>query len=162
MHKQQCHGLYCFPDNTQITATLLAFVMAYKTRELPGKYTDAGPIFFGIVAQLEVWFVGIPILVIVDNVSADAMYLARVLIIWIFAVIMVLTVIGSKFLQTYGCWNAHSHRISGGVHISGTTRPGDTVSASALSAQQASNPSLDIALSGGSGTVAPLRSSSNG
>ena len=179
-----------------ITATLLAFVMAYKTRDLPGKYTDAGPIFFGIVAQLEVWFVGIPILVIVDNVSADAMYLARVLIIWIFAVIMVLTVIGSKFLQTYGCWNAHSHQQSDGVHYSGggtvhisgmtssnelfcskrglttgdskggenrtsgTTNPGG--SASVLSAQQVSNPSLDIALSRGSSSVAPLNSSSNG
>ena len=108
-----------------ITATLLACAMAWKTRDVSSKYSETTSIFFAIIFQVEIWFVGIPILIIVDNVSADATYLGRVLIIWTFAVSMVATVVGSKMLQSLGCCLPSSRnpsRLSSAgstVHISG-------------------------------------------
>ncbi len=85
--------------------------------------------FIAIVTQLEIWLVGIPILVIVDNVSADAdaTYLGHVLLIFSFAVTMVLTVIGSKFVNYHGwCISSESggSRYTGGngTRVSGTGR----------------------------------------
>ena len=108
-----------------ITATLLACAMAWKTRDVSSKYSETTSIFFAIIFQVEIWFVGIPILIIVDNVSADATYLGRVLIIWTFAVSMVATVVGSKMLQSLGSClpsSRNTSRLSGGsstVHVSG-------------------------------------------
>ena len=79
--------------------------------------------FIAIMTQLEVWFIGIPILVIVGSVSAEATYLGRVLIIWTFAVTMVVTIIGSKCMHSYGyCLPASENTNSRGSVGSGIVR----------------------------------------
>lgn len=60
--------------------------LAWKTCDIPQDFSDASSVFYAISAHLQAWFIGVPILVVLGNQSADATYFGRVLLIWVFAV----------------------------------------------------------------------------
>ena len=66
-------------------ATVLAGLMAWKTKDVDSKFSESNWIFTTIVLQFQVLVVGIPILIIVQRASADATYMGRVLLIWTMA-----------------------------------------------------------------------------
>uniref|UniRef100_A0A7S4N921 G-protein coupled receptors family 3 profile domain-containing protein n=1 Tax=Odontella aurita TaxID=265563 RepID=A0A7S4N921_9STRA len=77
-------------------ATVLAAIMAYKTKDIDSKYSESNWIFYAIAIQIQVVIVGVPVLVILNDASADASYLGRVLVIWTIPVSTILLIVGPK------------------------------------------------------------------
>jgi hypothetical protein len=69
---------------------------AWKTSDVPEDFRDTNSVMQAICTHLQAWMVGLPILAVLGNSSAEATYFGRVLLIWIFAVSSVVVVIGPK------------------------------------------------------------------
>ena len=65
---------------------IAAALMAWKTADIPQDFSDTSSVFYAISTQIQAWFIGVPILVVLGNDSVDATYFARVLLVWVFAV----------------------------------------------------------------------------
>ncbi len=79
---------------------------------------DSKGIFFTIFTQLQAWAVGIPILIVVNGTSADGTYLARSLLIWIFACSPLVILIVPKIYRAFDLQRnpeRKSHRGSIGI-----------------------------------------------
>jgi hypothetical protein len=87
--------------------------------------------------QLQAWVVGIPILIVANETSAEGTYLARVLLIWIFACSPFPILIVPKIYQAFklqrnpdGRKSNRGHiNTSGGhnVHTTGLSTPENTI-----------------------------------
>lgn len=98
----------CTSDNWEIYFLVLAGLVvlaksttagfAWKTADIPQDFSDASSVFYAISTHLQAWFIGIPILVVLGDDSADATYFGRVLLIWIFAISGVGLVVGPKLV----------------------------------------------------------------
>lgn len=85
-----------------MSATLLAGWMAWKTKDVTEDLSETKWIFYAIFAQLQVWVVGIPVIVIVkDDYSTDAAFLGSALVIFTFAVSVVLLIVGPRIFRTH-------------------------------------------------------------
>merc|ERR1712232_1000698 len=81
-----------------VTATVLAGLMSCKTKDVDKKFSESSWIFTTIVLQFQVLIVGIPILIIVQQQSADATYMGRVLLIWTITMSTLVLMFGPKLL----------------------------------------------------------------
>lgn len=112
-----------------IAATALCAFMAVRTIDCPEHLVEGKSIFFAIFTQIQVWALGIPLQVILDQSSVDAVYLGRVVMISSFSMSMVLLVIGPRFfnfivVELGFCGAAKKGRTrigSGEVHVTGIT-----------------------------------------
>jgi len=83
-----------------LSATLLAGWMAFKTRDVSEAFSETKWIFYAIFAQIQVWIVSIPIVTLVKrDGSTDVAYLGSVLVVWTFAVTIVVLIIGPRVTQ---------------------------------------------------------------
>lgn len=80
-------------------AETVTLYYAWKTADVPEDFRDSGAVMYASFAQLQSWAVGVPMLTVLGNASADATYFGRVFLIWIFAVSSVVVVIGPKLVK---------------------------------------------------------------
>jgi hypothetical protein len=110
-----------------IIATLAAMQMAYKTKDIDSKFSESSWAFTTIVLQFQVLAVGVPILIILRQNSADAAYFSKVMLSFIVSVSTVALMFGPKlipimFPNFVERWNRTTLRSSignRGSHVSG-------------------------------------------
>jgi len=109
-----------------VGTTVLAGVMAYKTKDVDKTFSESSWIFTTIVMQFQVFVVGIPILVIVQQISSNAFYLTCVLLICSLTMSTLGLMFGPKLIPILlpnfaQKWSRSTHRsfvATGGVYIS--------------------------------------------
>lgn len=69
-----------------VFATVLAVISAYRTLDVTSALSDTKPTFYAVGTHLQGWAIGLPVLSALNEDSADATYLARVLVCWIFGI----------------------------------------------------------------------------
>jgi len=118
-----------------ILSTVLAAIMAWRTKDVQSRFAESSWIFYTIFVQLQVLLVGIPVIVILDGESTDASYLGKVMVIWTIPMSTVLLLIGPKAVEVLAPKKADSKKRSrgvsmapGGVNISGLNHPGGATS----------------------------------
>jgi len=84
-----------------VFSTIMVIIYAQKSLDISEEFADSRSILFAVFTQLQAWVVGIPILIVVSQTSADGTYLARVLLIWIFASSPFPILIIPKIYQAY-------------------------------------------------------------
>jgi 7 transmembrane sweet-taste receptor of 3 GCPR len=77
-------------------AEALTLYFAWRTADVPEDFRDTSTVMYASFAQLQSWTIGGPMLSVLGNSSADAVYFGRVVLIWIFAGSSVLVVVGPK------------------------------------------------------------------
>ena len=84
---------------------------AFKTRDIAdARFAESSWMFYTFFVQLQVMLVGIPILVILDESSAEATYLGRCLLIFAMVVTTLILMVGPKIaLLSRQKSNAQSH-----------------------------------------------------
>ena len=107
-----------------VTATVLAGLMSWKTKDIDSKFSESSWIFTTIVLQFQVLLVGIPILIIVQQQSADATYMGRVLLIWTITMSTLVLMFGPKLLPILSpkCFRRMSSRSLRGSLAAGSVR----------------------------------------
>lgn len=71
-------GLLCFAET-------LTLYYAWKTADVPEDFRDSGAVMYAAFAQLQSFAIGVPMLAVLGQSSADATYFGRIFLIWIFA-----------------------------------------------------------------------------
>jgi len=85
-----------------VLATLLAGCYAWRCKDVSEDFSEAKWIFYAIFAQLQVWVIGIPIIMLVKiESSINALYMGMVLVIWSFSVSIVLLIVGPRVIQLH-------------------------------------------------------------
>ena len=74
----------------------MAAVVAWKMKDVQAELSESRWIFYGIFTHIQVWAVGIPIVVITDDVSKDAMYLMFAVLCFTFSTSLVALVVWPK------------------------------------------------------------------
>jgi 7 transmembrane sweet-taste receptor of 3 GCPR len=74
----------------------ITLYFAWKTSDAPEEYGDTTSIMYACFTHMQTWAIGGPMLVVLESSSTDAVYFARVILIWIFSCSTVLVVIVPK------------------------------------------------------------------
>jgi len=119
-----------------VFSSIMVLYYAYKSLDISEELGDSRAIFFTMFTQIEAWAIGIPILIAVSGSSADGTYLARVVLIFVFAFSPLIILICPKIYQALypnqktKRGNVSTSGRSGGavVHTSGLSAPVPTVS----------------------------------
>lgn len=82
-----------------IFAEALTAFFAWKTNDVPEDFRDSSAVIYAILIQLQAWVIGVPILSVLNNSSAEATYFGRVLLIWIFSISSVCMVVVPKIIK---------------------------------------------------------------
>jgi 7 transmembrane sweet-taste receptor of 3 GCPR len=105
-------------------AEAATFYFAWKTADVPEDFRDSGAVMYSSFTQLQSWAIGGPMLLLLKNSSSDAIYFARVMLIWIFAASSVLVVIAPKVAKAWKLRrNPELLRPKHRVSITGLTLP---------------------------------------
>lgn len=83
-----------------VVAEVLTAWFAWKTADVSDDFADGSTAVYAIVTQIQAWVIGVPIMAVLNNSSANAMYFGRVLLIWIFSISSVVLVVGPKLWRT--------------------------------------------------------------
>lgn len=117
----------CIP--IMIFTTGLATYMAWKTKDVDAAYSESGWIFTGILAQLQIVFISIPVVVILVDVSTDARHTGYSIAAFCWSMSILCVVMYPK----YRAWWKAEHPSkdqdkrgsgAGGVHITGIKASG--------------------------------------
>ena len=105
----QCEHLWAFAGSLMaliVFAEGLTVFFAWKTLDVPEDFRESNTIITAILAQLQGWLMGVPILAVLGNSSSDATYFGRVLLVWIFSVSSIGIVVAPKL---YRAWMDRRH-----------------------------------------------------
>ena len=80
-------------------STVACGYMAFRCRDIDSRFSESNWIFYTIYTQIQVLVVGIPILVTLNEASADATYLGRALLIFVIVISTVALMIGPKIMM---------------------------------------------------------------
>ena len=94
----------------------------YKTADINEDFADTKPSTYAMYSQFQAWIVGVPILVVIDNGSTDAVYLSRSLLIWIFSLSGVVFVIVPRIYKA-SYKRAHPENVIVRCSVSGIQLP---------------------------------------
>ena len=94
----QCHSDHFWAFFAPLISILilaegLTIFFVYKTADINEDFADTRPSIYAMYSQFQAWIVGVPVLVVIDNGSTDAVFLSRSLLIWIFSLSGVVFVI---------------------------------------------------------------------
>ena len=89
-----------------ITAEGLTMFFVWKTSDVNEDFGETQPCMYAMYSQFQAWLVGVPILVVVDGNSSNAVFFSRALLIWIFSMSGVVFVIAPKLYKAY-CQRRH-------------------------------------------------------
>lgn len=84
-----------------LLSTLACGLMSFKCRDIDESYSDSNYIFYTIFVQIQVLLVGIPVLGILNDSSADATFLGRSLLIFVMAMTTLMLMILPKVLAVF-------------------------------------------------------------
>ena len=122
----QCQSQHSVAFLSTLAALMLisivtAATMSWKTKDVDENFSEARWIFYAIFLQCQVLLIGIPILVILEETSADATYVGRLLLIWTVPVSTVLVIFWPKVhrLVFKRSRSSRNSIASGTIHISG-------------------------------------------
>eukprot|EP00565_Helicotheca_tamesis_P008798 CAMPEP_0185733860 /NCGR_PEP_ID=MMETSP1171-20130828/20766_1 /TAXON_ID=374046 /ORGANISM="Helicotheca tamensis, Strain CCMP826" /LENGTH=378 /DNA_ID=CAMNT_0028403693 /DNA_START=69 /DNA_END=1202 /DNA_ORIENTATION=+ len=115
-----------------VLSTLLALYMAYKAKDIPSDFSDAHWVFYAIFLSAQVWAVGLPVIGLLGDASADATYMARTMLLFTFSTSTVILIIGPKVFKVITDrrsknGNVHRNKVKGitlsrgGTTVSGLT-----------------------------------------
>jgi hypothetical protein len=123
-------------------AELLTMFFAWKIADVPEDFRDSGAVMYACFAQLQAWAIGVPILIVLGDSSADATYFGRVFLTWLFAVSGVVVVVGPKIYRAIRVRiNPELGGKKGRVNVSGVYQaPKITSSSKASGASTSSSP----------------------
>jgi hypothetical protein len=110
-HVWESYG-QCSPSNTlpYIIPLALLFLMvmlmtlsiSWKMRTVQSDLSEAKLIFIAVFSHLQIWLVGVPVFLIVNEISRDASYLISMGLIFVFSNVFVVLVIWPKMLEDVG------------------------------------------------------------
>jgi hypothetical protein len=81
--------------------SLLTAVMAWKTKDIDGSYSESYWICIMNVVQLEIILVAVPMIIVLRDVSTDARYIGFILVIWTFPMSTLLLIFVPKVVAHY-------------------------------------------------------------
>jgi gamma-aminobutyric acid type B receptor len=81
--------------------SILTAVMAWKTKDIDGSYSESYWICIMNVVQLEIILIAVPMIIVLRDVSTDARYVGFILLIWTFPMSTLLLMFVPKFLAHY-------------------------------------------------------------
>jgi hypothetical protein len=81
--------------------SLLTAVMAWKTKDIDGSYSESYWICIMNVVQLEIILVAVPMIIVLRDVSTDARYIGFILLIWTFPMSTLLLIFVPKVVAHY-------------------------------------------------------------
>jgi hypothetical protein len=84
-----------------VIPSALTGIMAYMTKDVDEAYSESWWIFALILVQLEVAFIGVPVVIILRGVSTDGRYLGLIFMMWTFAISPLILIILPKVLAVY-------------------------------------------------------------
>jgi hypothetical protein len=115
---------------------LMTLSISWKMRTVQSDLSEAKWIFIAVFSHFQIWLVGIPVFLIVNELSRDASYLISMALIFVFSNVFVVLVIWPKMLEDVGKNafgmkdNAEKHtRISvagGATRVSGLSQTNNT------------------------------------
>lgn len=79
--------------------TVMTSYIAFKTKDVQSELSESSWIFYGIFSHIQIWIIGIPTYIILDDKSADASYLLATALIFVFSTVMVALVIWPKMFS---------------------------------------------------------------
>jgi hypothetical protein len=108
--------------------TLLTIFGVWKTKDISQDLSDTSTTFYLVVTQFQAWLLGVPVMAVIgksSDSSVDAVYLGRVLLIWIFAMAPILIVLTPRIYRTvaHRWWPESTKTRGSGVRVSGLTAP---------------------------------------
>lgn len=77
-------------------SVILTGAISWKLKDVQAELAESKWIFFGILSHIQIWAIGIPLYIILDDVSRDASYLISAALTFIFSVSLVMLVIWPK------------------------------------------------------------------
>jgi hypothetical protein len=125
-----------------VAAEVLTALLAYRTSDVPEEFGDSRTATLAMCMHFQSWVVGVPILAVLGDASANAAYFGRVLVIRIFSISSVLVVVGPKVYRSMvlKLWpNVDESTAVDRVRVSGVTLP----AASSSRKMQASRAPVD-------------------
>eukprot|EP00549_Striatella_unipunctata_P025640 CAMPEP_0118723420 /NCGR_PEP_ID=MMETSP0800-20121206/31993_1 /TAXON_ID=210618 ORGANISM="Striatella unipunctata, Strain CCMP2910" /NCGR_SAMPLE_ID=MMETSP0800 /ASSEMBLY_ACC=CAM_ASM_000638 /LENGTH=254 /DNA_ID=CAMNT_0006631843 /DNA_START=277 /DNA_END=1038 /DNA_ORIENTATION=+ len=75
--------------------------MACKTKDVDDRFSESNWIFYTIFTQIQVLLVGIPLLFVLGNASADATYLGRGLLVFVVVFTVLILMVGPKVMRKF-------------------------------------------------------------
>lgn len=84
-----------------IIPPFLTCFMAWKTRDVDDMYSESSWIFTLVVVQIQVLLVGIPVAVILSDISTDGSYLGKTLVMFTIPMSMILLIMVPKIVRHY-------------------------------------------------------------
>jgi len=96
------------------TVTLLVIGVAWQTKDVDEAYAESSWIFTAISTQMQVIFVSIPVLIILGGGSTNARFMGIGLLVFSWAMSLVILVMIPKFVAFYGFGN-HPNNNQGGT-----------------------------------------------
>jgi hypothetical protein len=98
--------------------SILTAVMAWKTKDIDGSYSESYWIFIMNLVQLEITLVAVPMIIVLRDVSTDARYIGFILLVWTFPMSTLLLIFVPKFL-------AHYHATHGNGNVRRKSKRGE-------------------------------------
>lgn len=81
--------------------SLLTTVMAWKTKDIDGSYSESYWILIMNIVQLEIILVAVPMIILLRDVSRDARYIGFILLVWTFPMSTLLLIFVPKVIAHY-------------------------------------------------------------
>jgi hypothetical protein len=124
-------------------AECLTMYFAWKTADVPEDFRDSGAVMYACFAQIQAWLIGVPMLAVLGDSSADATYFGRVFLVWFFAISGVGVVVAPKIYKAIRIrLNPELGNKKGRVKVTGVYHTYNPSAASSVS-----RPGLDSAVS---------------
>mmetsp|Transcript_19689 Transcript_19689/g.31735 ORF Transcript_19689/g.31735 Transcript_19689/m.31735 type:complete len:188 (-) Transcript_19689:66-629(-) len=100
----------------------LALFSVYKTADTDEIYSNTSAVVLSLLIQLQAWLIGVPILAVLgDGDSADAVFLGRALLIFVFSLSALLEVACKIYQAMYS--RPQDSTDSGRIRVSGVQLP---------------------------------------
>lgn len=78
---------------------LMTLSISWKMRTVQSDLSEARWIFIAVFSHIQIWLVGIPVFLIVNEISRDASYLISMALIFVFSNVFVVLVIWPKMIE---------------------------------------------------------------
>ena len=103
-------------------STLACGYMAFKCQDIDPRFVESTWIYYTFFVQFQVMLIGVPVLISLQDASADAAYLGSTMLIFVIVVTAVMLMIGPKVAAVYGYNVTKRSRMggTGSAHVTGT------------------------------------------
>ena len=155
---------YLAPLAALVLATMLATAyLCWNLRDVQTDLAESRWIFFGIFAHLQVWAIGVPLLLIAEDTSRDVSYIMSSSLCFVFSTMLVCSVIWPKI---FAWWREkyYGNEPTQRINVNTTGKASTMISGLTLPAQK-SSPVVSANLtstSGGEHSGGTLQSKSAG